>query len=273
MENENNETLTIEGLKESLGLSTSEPEPTAATEPPSTDPAPDANNTDNGTVDTSKTEEGSETTAAATESQSDKPAQKPEEVPLVQVDKQAHAFAEMRKTIQEQNKVLADLGKALGIEGKPEDILNGLKKVTTAQQARTAGVPPEIMERLNALEAEKKERQANDRKIQVYASINNFQRNMGIDKQELDSFLVKLAQAGKNPFETDVDLRAEYLVMNFDVLQKKAVQEALEKQAALDQKAATHGTTPSKQVGGGEVHTTEVKTLDQLDAFLKANVK
>lgn len=273
MENENNnEELTIEGLKESLGLSTSEPEPTAASDPPTADPAPAAENTENGTEQPNNPTEGGET-PPTTDPQPNKPAQQPEEVPIVQVDKQAHTFAEMRKTISEQNKVLADLGKALGIEGKPADVLAGLKKITNAQQAKTAGVPPEIMERLNALEAEKQERQANDRKIQVYASISNFQRNQGLSKQELDSFLVQLAQAGKNPFEQDVDLRAEYLVMNFDMLQKKAIQEALEKQAALDQKAATHGTTPSKQVGGGETHPNEVKTLDQLDAFLRQNVK
>lgn len=272
MENDNNEELTIEGLKESLGLSTSEPEPTAASDPPTADPAPAAETPENGTEQPAKTEDG-DNTPPTTDPKSDKPAQQPEEVPIVQVDKQAHAFAEMRQTIAAHNKLFADLGKALGIEGKPADIIAGLQKVVNAQQAKTAGVPPEIMEKLNTLEAERQERQANDRKIQVYASINNFQRNQGLSKQELDTFLVKLAQAGKNPFEQDVDLRAEYLVMNFDMLQKKAVQEALEKQAALDQKAAAHGTTPSKQVGGGESRPNEVKTLDQLDEYLKTHVK
>lgn len=263
MEDTNNETLTIEGLKESFGIPASEPEPT----PASTDdtPAPAA--------ETPEQETPASETPAAEENQQNTPASEPEELPLEKLNKEAHTFAAMRKQISEQNKVLADLGKALGIEGKPEEVLEGLKKITNAQQAKTAGVPPEIMQRLTALEQEKAERAENDRKIQVYAAINNFQRSQGLSKQELDSFLVKLAQAGKNPFEQDIDLRAEYLVMNFDALQKKAVQEALEKQAALDQKAAEHGTTPSKTVGGGETHTTEVKTLDQLDAFLKANVK
>lgn len=269
MENENNEELTLEGLKESFGLPTSDPEPTPAAQP--TEPAPASETPNTGTTEPTTTTE--EPTTPAAEPQPNKPNTPPEELPLEKLNKEAHTFASMRKQISEQNKVLTDIAKALGIEGKPEEVLEGLKKITNAQQAKNAGVPPEIMQRLTALEQEKAERAANDKKIQVYAAINNFQRNQNLSKQELDSFLVQLAKAGKNPFEQDVDLRAEYLVMNFDALQKKAVQEALEKQAALDQKAATHGTTPSKQVGGGDTQTTEVKTLDQLDAFLKANVK
>lgn len=271
MENENNEELTIDGLRESLGLSTSEQGSTAAAEKPA-EAITETETTENGTETTTETNEGEENKPSEEQSAEDKPAQA-EELPLQQINKQAHTFAEMRKTISEQNKVLADLGKALGIEGKPDEVLAGLKKITNAQQAKTAGVPPEIMERLNALEAEKQERAANDRKIQVYAAINNFQRNQNLSKQELDSFLMQLAKAGKNPFEQDLDLRAEYLVMNFDMLQQKAIKAALEKQAALDKHAEEHGTSPNKQVGGGETKTTEVKTLDQLDAFLKQNVK
>lgn len=265
-----NEELTIEGLKESLGLSASEPESTAADtnaettqETETTETETEESSTESSTAEDNKTQETKSDNEHATT----------KELPLQQVDKQAHTFAEMRKTISEQNKLLAELGKALGIQGKPDEVIAGLKKAANVQNAKEAGIPPEILERLNNLEAEKQEREANDRKIQVYAAINNFQRNQGLSKQELDNFLVQLARAGKNPFEQDIDLRAEYLVMNFDALQQKAIQAALEKQANLDKHADEHGSTPNKQVGAGGTRTTEVKTLDDLDAFLKQNVK
>jgi hypothetical protein len=195
------------------------------------------------------------------------------ELPLENLNKQAHAFAEMRKTISEQNKVLEDIGKVLGVSGKPEEILAGLQKVTNAQKAKDAGIPPEFMARLTALEQEKAQRDVEDRKLRTYAAINNFQRNMGLDQNQLNAFLTQLAQAGKNPFESDVDLRSEYLVMNFDRLQQEAIQKALEKQAALDTKAQTQGTNPGTKTGGGDNKTTEIKTMDGLDAFLKANIK
>ena len=179
----------------------------------------------------------------------------------------------MRKTITEQSKVLEDIGKVLGVSGKPNEILAGLQKLTNAQKAKDAGIPPEIMARLTALEDEKAQRDVEDRKIRTYAAINQFQRNMGLDQKQLNSFLGQLAQAGKNPFERDIDLKAEYLVMNFDRLQQEAIQKALEKQASLDAKAQAQGTNPGTKTGGGDNKTTEIKTMDGLDAFLKANIK
>jgi hypothetical protein len=61
--------------------------------------------------------------------------------------------------------------------------------------------------------------------------------------------------------------------MNFDRLQQEAVQKALEAQAKLDNKANNQSTNPGTKTGGGDTKTTEVKSMDDLDAFLKANVK
>lgn len=267
-----NETPTWEGLLDSFGIQ--QPAPPAPEAPAETEkPAePAAENTE--TAAPSETEAPA---AGASEQQPQNPpeekSEKAEELPLENLNKQAYAFAEMRKKISEQEKVLADIGKALGIAGKSEDILEGLQKLTNAKKAKDAGVPPEIMARIDALEKEKLQRDAEDKKIRTYAAINQFQRNMNLDQKQLNAFLVQLAQAGKNPFESEVDLKSEYLVMNFDRLQQEAIQKALEKQAALDNKANTQGTNPGTKVGGGDTKTTEIKTMDGLEAFLKANIK
>lgn len=267
MENEN-EQLSMDGLLEALGIAKQDPAP--ATPPaPTAEPAP----AEPETPPAPEAPQGEETSAPPAEGQQQEPVKPNPEPQLEGLNKQAHAFAEMRAKISEQNKVLSDIGKALGIQGKPEDILAGLQKITNAQKAKEAGVPPEIMERLSALEAEKAEREANDRKVQTYAAINNFQRSMQLDQKQLNAFLVQLAQAGKNPFEQHVDLKAEYLVMNFDRLQQEAIQKALEAQAKLDNKANNQSTNPGTRTGGGDTKTTEVKTMDDLDSFLKANIK
>lgn len=269
MENEN-EQLSMDGLLEAFGIAKQDPAP--ATPPaPTGEPAPAEPVTP--PAPASEVSQGEEESAPPAEGQQQELAKHNPEPQLEGLNKQAHAFAEMRAKISEQNKVLSDIGKALGIQGKPEDILAGLQKITNAQKAKEAGVPPEIMERLSALEAEKAERAANDRKVQTYAAINNFQRNMQLDQKQLNAFLVQLAQAGKNPFEQNVDLKAEYLVMNFDRLQQEAIQKALEAQAKLDNKANNQSTNPGTRTGGGDTKTTEVKTLDDLDAFLRSNVK
>ena len=257
----------MNGLLEAFGV-TSNPAPAENPPAPTEEPAP----AEPENPPAPEAPQGEETPAPPAEDDKQKPADNPEPQ-LEGLNKQAHAFAEMRAKINEQNKVLADIGKALGINGKPEEILTGLQKITNAQKAKEAGVPPDIMERLTALEAEKAEREANDKKIQTYAAINNFQRSMQLDQKQLNAFLVQLAQAGKNPFEQNVDLKAEYLVMNFDRLQKEAIQKALEEQAKLDNKANNQSTNPGTRTGGGEHKTTEVKTFDDLDSFLKENIK
>lgn len=261
--NEQDESLTMEGLKESLGVS----EPAAPAEP--VEPAEAPTETP-GEETPAPPAEGQQTETPQPEAANK---QGQQELPLERLNKEAHTFAAMRKTISEQQKVLTDIGKSLGITGEPSEILQGLKNITNAQKAKDAGVPPEIMERLTALEQEKAQREIQDRNIQTYAAISNFQRELGIDKRELQSFLIQLAKSGKNPFEQQVDLKAEYLVMNFDKLQQQAVQKALEQQARLDTKASTQSTNPGTRTGGGVQKTTEIKTYDDLDAFLKANIK
>lgn len=267
--NTGNAELTIDGLMESLGLPASETtaeEPVAPAPPDTTESEADGqtNPETNPENDDSKDEEKPAPSAKSTP---------PEELPLERLNKDAHAFANMRKEISDKNKVLSDIGKALGITGKPEEVLAGLQKITNAQQAKEAGVPPEIMERLTALENERAEHAANDRRVQTYAQIQNFQKSMNLDQKELETFLITLSKDGKNPFESQVDLKAEYLVSNFDRLIQQAEQRGIEKQAKLDSKAHGHSTNPGTKTGGGENKTTDINTLDGLDAFLKANIK
>lgn len=246
------EDLTIEGLKESLGIPVSESTPTDASngqeppkepaEPPKIDPA------------------------------SQEPAPSPQELPLETIDRQAHQFAQMRKQIADQNKILSELGNSLGVKGKPEEIIAGLTKLTQVQTAKEKGIPPEIQMRLERLEAEKTERDANERKIQTYAQIQSFQNELKLDKTEMETFLIGLAKSGKNPFEADINLKSEYLVANFEKLQAKAVQEALEAEAKRVSKAQQHSTNPGTKTGGGESAGDKITTLDGLDAFLKANL-
>ena len=265
------EQLSMDGLLEAFGIAKQEPAPA---EPPAPTGEPAPVEPENPPAPAEP--QGENPPAPPADGQSNpqpEPAKANPEPQLEGLNKQAHAFAEMRTKINEQNKVLADIGKALGIQGKPEEILAGLQQITNAQKAKEAGVPPEIMQRLVALEEEKKLREENDRKVQTYAAINNFQRTMGLDRAQLNTFLTQLATAGKNPFERDIDLRSEYLVMNFERLQQEAIQKALENQAKLDNKANNQSTNPGTKTGGGEHKTTEVKTIDDLDAFLKENVK
>lgn len=263
---EDNETLTMEGLLNSFGLggeaaSTTEPEP----EPANEEQAPSA---------------PPEKASSESESNSDKQpapeAEKKQEAPVLepqQTDKSAAAFAAMRTQLKEQEQLIKQLGQAFGFQGEAKDIVAKLQGIRTEQQAKQSGIPAELLQRLQVLEQEKAERAEQDRKVAVYNQIGHFQKSMHLSQADTMTFLRQLAAAGKNPFEREIDLRSEYIVLNFERLQKEAIQKALEDQAKRDQHADAHSSTPSSTTGTGAAPQTEIKTVEALDAFLKANVK
>ena len=265
---EGQEELTMDGLLESFGLNGGSTNDDQSNEKPAEQAASAPAEEGSQTKETSQTSEPAEQ-----KTETPPPEQKPATLEPQQTDKSAAAFAEMRTRLKEQEDLLKELGKTLGIEGDAKAVVAKLKSIQTEKQAKQAGVPPEIMQRLQALEAEKAERAEQDRKVAVYNQIGHFQKTMGLSQADTMDFLRQLAAAGKNPFEKEIDLKSEYIVLNFERLQKEAVQKALEDQAKRDQHANEHSSTPTRQTGAGEPPQSEIKTVDDLTGFLRANVK
>ena len=143
----------MDGLLESFGLNGGSTNDDQSNEKPAEQAASAPAEEGSQTKETSQTSEPAEQ-----KTETPPPEQKPATLEPQQTDKSAAAFAEMRTRLKEQEDLLKELGKTLGIEGDAKAVVAKLKSIQTEKQAKQAGVPPEIMQRLQALEAEKAER-------------------------------------------------------------------------------------------------------------------
>jgi len=244
MENSN---ATLEGLIGSLGgTAPVEPtEPVESTEP--VDPIePNDSTPIEGTEDPPA--EGGEEEGAPDEGEGKG---KGEPKPKAQPDKAAAAFAQMRVQNQRYAKVMKDLATVLQIEDtkNPEAVLNALNEKITELKAKQQGVPVEVLQRLQALEEENYAFTQDQIRRNTYLGFQAVKDTFELTDEELNAFADQLVAEGKNPFETPMDLLAEYRNLNFEALQKKAYEAGLRAEAERAAKAAGHSTQPGKTQG------------------------
>lgn len=188
-----------------------------------------------------------------------------------QVKKQREAFYLMRKQNKAQEKLIQGLGKVLGFDSKAsqDEIMNKVQELITQKEAKEQNVPVEILQRMQDLEQKLQEKDSKEYESKVTAELTELIQEFELDDDELNSFIHKLVEEGKNPLEVEgVDLKGEYLKLHYEDLMEKAAQEAVEKEQARKEKAANHssGTLPGK--GGSDTKPDgKINTVGDLDKY------
>ena len=260
--------MELEDLFKELGVeppapAVTDPTPPATTDPPATDPAPAANNGDNGGA----------TPPATDPAPADPALQDPE--PPKDIHRQNKAFAEMRTQNQQYLRTIKSLGELLGVQdvNDPSAILNTVQEKIVQAQAKQQGVPPELLQRLNTLEAENQSRQQQVLQQNALLGFQNVKKQFDLQDADLDKFADELTQNGINPFVQQVDLLNVYKNIHFDEIVQKRIEKelAVERERAL--KAATQSTTPSNTTGGAATPPSQIKTASDLEKWFKDNTK
>lgn len=190
--------------------------------------------------------------------------------------KQSKAFAEMRVQNQQYNKTLKSLGELLGAQNvnDPTALLNLVQEKIVQAQAKTQGVPVDILTKLNMLEAEQQKSQAQAVQQQALLGFQNVKNKFGLDDKGLEDFSNQLVELGLNPFETQVDLVRVYRDVNFETLQTKAIEKAIADERARALKAAQGSTTPSSTNGGaGDPNQVQIKDVKGLESWFEKQGK
>lgn len=160
--------------------------------------------------------------------------------------KQNATFAAMRVQNKEYLRTLNRLGEVLGIPTTdPAQLMTTLMQKANELSAANTGVPPELLSKLDALTQDAERR---DQEAAAAEATRGFQRvkdEFKLTPSELMSFAVKLRESGKNPFETPMDLIAEYKLLYYDQLVEKAKNEALASASALQQHGQAHSSQPN----------------------------
>lgn len=185
--------------------------------------------------------------------------------------KQAQAFAQMRITNQQQAQLIKQIAGVVGITDAkdPEAIMNALQQVVVKAQSQKQGIPEEFLTRLNHLETMNSEYQKQQAYIAAGRGFQTIKDKYGLDNDGLEAFAQELIADGLNPYESPIDLVAEYKVRHFDELIEQAVQRGIEQEAQRAAKAGAQGSTPSDTKGGSpNSDTPKITTVAELNKFL-----
>jgi hypothetical protein len=185
--------------------------------------------------------------------------------------KDAAAFAQMRIQNTKQQEVLKNVAGLLGLDVKstesPEAIVDAVKRVITAAQAKERGMVPEDLEELNTLKAARAEYESKTRYITAQESLINIQDEFKIPDEALKGFVAELVEANLNPLEMDVDIRKEYLSRHIQDIMAQSKQAAIEATTKRKQKnESAPGMPPGK--GKSQPGPKRITTVAGLDTFL-----
>lgn len=205
----------------------------------------------------------------------DPPATDPEPTPDPIFTKQNKAFAEMRVQNQQYLKTIKALGELLGTDANdPSKLLGVVQDKIVQAQSKAQGIPVEILNKLNMLEAESQRNQQQNIQQQTLIGFQTVKNQFGLDDKGLDTFAQELADKGINPFAQQVDLVGLYQNIHYKDILAKEVAKAVDEEKARALKAATQSTTPSGTNGGTPPTEAQVKDTKGLeDWFSKQNIK
>ena len=185
--------------------------------------------------------------------------------------KDAAAFAQLRITNTKQQEVLKNVAGLLGLDvktsGNPEAIVDAVKQVVIAAQAKARGMAPEDLEELNTLKAARAEYESKTRYVTAQDSLANIQDEFKIPDDALKAFVSELVADELNPLEVDVDIRKEYLSRHIQDIMAQSKQAAIEATAKRKVKnESAPGMPPGK--GKSQPGPQRITTVAGLDTFL-----
>lgn len=185
-------------------------------------------------------------------------------------DKRNFAFGKMRTEINQLTELLGKVAKANGVEySDSRDLVAKLNDDAIQKMAQRQNIPVEILQELEALRRDSEQFKAQQRRDTAAIGFQKVMDTYGLTQDQLKEFAVELDRMGKNPFEQNIDLMAEYKMLHYDDILnaavKKAVEEALKKDSAANQSSST----PNQQQGGSGGDNQKISTVAGLSALLK----
>lgn len=174
-----------------------------------------------------------------------------------QQQKDARAFATMRVQNKSYKDALEKIAHANNIQYTDiEDLLTKLNDDAVTKQAQAQGVPVEIARRLDMLERQNAQFEAQRRQNMLTQQFTVIKQKYNLDDNALMSFAQQLSESGIDPTTPSFNMEAEYITRNFDAIVQAKMQAAVEAALRKDTQAGTQGTQPNAAQGsatGGQM--------------------
>ena len=174
-----------------------------------------------------------------------------------QQQKDARAFANMRVQNKSYKDALEKIAHANNIQYTDmEDLLTKLNDDAVTKQAQAQGVPVEIARRLDMLERQNAQFEAQRRQNMLTQQFTNIKQKYNLDDNALMTFAQQLSDSGVDPTAPSFNMETEYITRNFDAIVQARMQAAVEAALRKDTQAGTQGTQPNAAQGsatGGQM--------------------
>ena len=217
--------------------------------------------------------EGNETESGTTESEDQgEQAENEDEGPNVQEiseesqEEKAHrAFAEMRAKNTKYERALARAAKMSNLS--VDEFLEQMENKTLEQQAKTMGTNPELLRRLESLEAENESYRNSQIQMHLTREFGKVEQELQASKKDLQEFTTELIKRGHNFQDTSVDYTLLYRGMYHDKLIEKERQKWIARQGKAQNSATTVGKSGKRDTSPETIESMADlnKLLDQFD--------
>lgn len=256
---------TVEDFQEMFGLTSEEPE---------TSETPEATNPEGETSE----EPSVETPPDNNDSAPETPPEEPKAETTVRPDptqKQNQAFAKMRSENSMMAKTITQMAEILGLDTKqPLNVLaSQVQQAQTNALAQKRGVDPQIMQRLESLEADHAELTRMKAEQAASKSIANIKSKFGATDDDITSFISNLINDNYDLTAPGANLETEFISRNFEKIMEKRVADAVAAEQARSAKASGASIPSNKQGQEKHVETHAINSVSELDEFLAENSK
>lgn len=221
---------------------------------------------------------GTEGAAAQAEPEQGAPAGNPEQpegnnsegnnAPHSAEEKQQYAWTQMSRENKELVNLLGRVAEANGIKfNNTNELKTALNDDVIAKMAEKQNVPVELLQKIQMLEQDAASWKAQQLQNAAAAGFQQLQTEFALDQKALEAFAVELAEAGKNPFEVQVDVLAEYKARHFQDILNAQVQKAVEAALKGDASREAQSTQPAAMQGGSDAGNDDKPVVNSQSDF------
>lgn len=181
------------------------------------------------------------------------------------------AFASMRVKNKELTGIVNSIASVIGLDPaqmSADELKTAMNQAILEAQSKQTNIPTEFLERLNYLENQNKEREAERYHAEARNGLLAIKQQYGASQEELTEFLSNLAQDGIDPMHQAVDLATEYVKRNFDKVVAAQVEAKVNAELERRDKAATQASTPNNSTSKAPENGAEINSVKDFERAL-----
>lgn len=221
---------------------------------------------ENTDTDNETPEEGAETEQQAPAQETPQPKHQSQRT---EVNKQNQAFANMRTENAQLRKSVQNIASLLGLDPKQPlgQLLGQLDAQTRNALAKREGVSPELLAKIDALEASNEELVRIKAERKIKDAFDEIKKDFKATDDDIIAFSQQLLDENYNPMAPGADLKMEFLKRNYATFVDRQVKEAVANEQARSASASGASKPDNHKGQDNNTDAKQINTVHDLEDF------